>query len=310
MHQGIITIANESNSLQESIAGYNCLMLSLEIKRLKAYQSKTFRISPDLSVRTRHEAINFVNQRGFIFFWPISGITFPSLWTSVAGNRPVASKHDDPGHISWGWKDDSLGERVWYYAKVLRKKATIISLNTVAYFYALSENYDDYEHDYLTQYEQGRLTAEAKTIYESLLENGPLDTISLRHLSRLTSRSSDSRFNTALSALQSDFKIMPIGIARAGGWNYAFIYDIVARYWPDLPERAYQITEKEAHLELTMLYYQSVGAARINDVIKIFGWSKRITEQTLNQLCNQGRIYRGITISNYSGEWYALPDLL
>ncbi len=65
----------------------------------------------------------------------------PSLWTAVAGDRPVADKHDDPGHITWGWKYKALGKKIWYYAKTLRKKATMISLEIAPYFYALSENY-------------------------------------------------------------------------------------------------------------------------------------------------------------------------
>lgn len=284
-------------------------MVSLSLERLRAYQANSFRLTPKLRITDRQEAIDFVSQRGFIFFWPISGITLPSLWTSVAGDRAVASNHDDPGHITWGWKDDLLGERIWYYAKVLRKKATIISLDTAPYFYALSENYGDYEQDYLTQYKQGRMTAEAKTIYETLLENGPLDTISLRRKARLTSKSSDSRFNTAITALQADFKLLPVGVARAGGWNYAFIYDIVARYYPNLPQQARHITEKDAQQKLAILYFQSVGAAQRKDVSKIFNWSRKITERILLNLVEIGAIQREFEIRGYSDEWFALPEL-
>jgi len=285
-------------------------MVPLSLEQLRDYQSNSFRLTPKLRITDRQEAIDFVNQRGFIFFWPISGITLPSLWTSVAGDRAVASNHDDPGHITWGWKDDLLGERVWYYAKVLRKKATMISLDTAPYFYALSENYGDYEHDYLTQYAQGHMTAEAKTIYETLLESGALDTISLRRKARMTNRSSDSRFNTAITALQADFKLLPVGVARAGGWNYAFIYDIVARYYPDLPQQARHITERDARKKLVSRYFRSVGAAQKNDVSKIFGWSRKVTERALLNLVEIGAIQRGFEIRGYSGEWFALPELI
>ena len=73
---------------------------------LSEYQAQTFRLRPELRLNTVEQAIAFVNQRGFIYFWPISGILFPSLWAAVAGNRPVADKHDDPGHITWRWKDN------------------------------------------------------------------------------------------------------------------------------------------------------------------------------------------------------------
>ncbi len=114
-------------------------MASLTLKRLQSYRKHAYRVG---KIKTKEQAIDFVNTRGFIYFWPISGVTLPSLWVAAAGDRPVADAHDDPGHVTWGWKDSLLGARKWYYAKVLRKKATIIALDVAPYFYALSENYD------------------------------------------------------------------------------------------------------------------------------------------------------------------------
>lgn len=194
-------------------------MPTISSQHLQQYREKTFRLRANLHLHSKEEAIDYVNERGFIFFWPIKGVVFPNLWQAVAGDRPVADQHDDPGHITWGWKDSLLGQRQWYYAKILRKKATIIALHTAPYFYALSENYGAPEDDYLTLYEQGKLTLEARQIYETLLNEGPLDTIALRKAIRMTNRVSDSRFNRAIADLQADFKVLPVGVARAGAWN-------------------------------------------------------------------------------------------
>jgi hypothetical protein len=121
----------------------------LTLDRLQQYRSHTFRHNQHDRLKSKDDAIHYVNERGYIYFWPITGITFPSLWGAVAGERPVPSEHDDPGHISWDWKDSLLGKHVWYYGKFLRKKATIISLAVAPYFYALSENYGSPEDDYL-----------------------------------------------------------------------------------------------------------------------------------------------------------------
>ena len=169
----------------------------LDTKRINTYRIKTFCFANKYRLSTKEEAIQFANQRGFIFFWPIKNIVLPSLWTAVAGDRPVANQHDDPGHISWAWKDSLLGSQHWYYAKVLRKRATIISLDVAPYFYALSENYGSPEEDYLTLYERGHMTIEAKTVYKILLEQGAMDTIALRRASHMTSKESDSRFSRA-----------------------------------------------------------------------------------------------------------------
>ena len=118
-------------------------MPSLDLDKLKAHRARTFNLSPHKALTSPAQALDFVNARGFTFFWPIKGIDFPSLWTAVAGDRPVPNQHDDPGHVTWGWKDNALDKRIWYYAKVLRRKATMISLEVALYFYALTENYGD-----------------------------------------------------------------------------------------------------------------------------------------------------------------------
>lgn len=281
----------------------------LSQKKLSAYRAKTFHTTPGNRLRSRDEAVEFVNQRGFVLFWPIKGIVYPSLWTAAAGDRPVADKHDDPGHVTWGWKDDLLGSQEWYYAKVLRKKSTMISLTVVPYFYALSENYGSPEEDYLTIYEQGRLTQEAKAVYEALLDQGPLDTISLRKASRMSSRESDSRFNKALSDLQADFKILPVAVSQSGGWRYAFVYDIVARHYPGIIDQARFISERQAHQHLAERYFRSVGAAQLRDLMKIFKWSSAGADSSVDHLVQSGILCRNVRIENTPGEWIALIEL-
>jgi hypothetical protein len=284
-------------------------MASIPFERVKAYRADTFRLLPGQRMTSAEEAVKFVNQRGFIFFWPIKDITLPSLWVATAGDRPVPDQHDDPGHVTWGWKDGLLGQHRWYYAKVLRKKATMISLERAPHFYALSRNYGAPDEDYLTLYEQGQLTQEAKTVYETLLHEGPLDTVALRKATRMTSRESDSRFNRALADLQADFKILPVGVAKAGAWNYAFIYEITARHFPQLPEAAHAISEWEARQQLLRDYFRSLGAAQPGDIQRLFGWGKALIEIAIASLISSGQIARDILVEGRAGEWLALKEL-
>ena len=276
---------------------------------LSAFRTHTYCSAPDRRLKSPEEAVAFVKERGYVYFWPIKGVEMPSLWAAVAGNRRVADAHDDPGHVTWGWKDSLLGKRAWYYAKVLRRKATMISLDTAPYFYALSQNYGAPEEDYLLQYEQGKLTQEAKAVYEALMREGPLDTIALRRAARLTSRESDTRFNRALEELQIDFKIMPVGVAEAGAWRYAFVYDMVSRHLPGLPERARPIGTHQARRKLAELYFRSVGAAQARDLGKLFGWPAREVEQTVEALAGAGIVRRGMKVARRPGEWIALAEL-
>lgn len=283
-------------------------MPTLDLDKLTTHRARTFNLPPFKALTSPALALDYVNERGFIYFWPIKGIDFPSLWTAVAGDRPVPNEHDDPGHVTWGWKDNALDQRIWYYGKILRRKATMISLEVAPYFYALTENYGDYKEDYLIPYEDGRMPQGAKQVYEAILDNGPLNTIDLRRLARM-SNAKDSEFNKALEILQADFKILPIGVSQAGAWNYAFIYEITARYWPDLPEQARHIGEAEARTKLLELYFQSLGAAQMRDVNKIFRWGNVLTERAVKRLVGTGNIVEGVTRSDKKGEWLVLAEL-
>lgn len=274
---------------------------------LQDYRRRTYRL--DAPLRSEADALAFVEQRGFVFFWPIKDVELPSLWTAVAGNRPVADQHDDPGHITWRWKDAMLDKKAWYYAKLLRGKATMVSLDAVPHFYALTDNFGAPEEDYLQRYADGSLTREAKVVYETLLQAGPLDTVRLRREAHLTSKSSNSPFNRALTQLQRDFLILPVGVAEAGAWRYSFIYEAVHRYYPDLPQRARPIARKDARAHLAHLYFEAVGAARLADMRKLFQWPLPDVRRTLERLIAAGAITAGCGLEGQSGEWFAVSTL-
>ncbi|HUH96847.1 MAG TPA: crosslink repair DNA glycosylase YcaQ family protein [Anaerolineales bacterium] len=286
---------------------YNRRVATLDLKRLATHRARASHLPPAKPLSSQSEALRFINERGFVYFWPIQGLDLPSLWAAVAGDRPVAAAHDDPAHITWGWKDDALPKRIWYYGKILHRKATMISLEVVPYFYALSQNFGSPEEDHLLAYEEGRLTLAAKNIYEALLKEGALDSISLRKASRMTS-AKESEWNRALEDLQKDFKILPVDVAEAGAWKYAFVYQITARHYPDLPERARLISESQARTRLLLLYFDSVGAAQARDINKLFGWGTELTSRSLTHLLEGGTI-RIADHPKQKGEWMALAKL-
>ncbi len=253
----------------------------MELNQLAAYRAETYK--PE-GVKSLVGAVRFVNERGFVFFWPIQGVELPSLWVAVAGDRPVASSHRDSGHKTWGWKDRMLGQKRWYYAKVLRRKATMISLEAAPYFYALSENYGEPESDYLEQFQAGRLSPAAKRVYEVLLGEGATHTQKLRRKAGLEPYA----FGKALDELQADFKVLPVGVAEAGRWKYAFIYECVHRHHPELLEQARPIGSLEAREHLLTLYFRSVGVALLSDVHKLFGWEPDDTLEALASLRHKG----------------------
>lgn len=279
----------------------------IDLRKLQTHRTRTFNLPPNKRLSSTSQARTFVDRRGFVHFWPIKGVDLPSLWTAVAGDRPVADAHDDPGHVTWGWKDGALDKKIWYYAKVLRNKATMISLEAAPYFYALSENYGDPDEDYLIAYEEGRLPQAAKLVYETILKEGALNSIDLRRASGL-GNAKDSEFNKALEILQADFKILPVGVAEAGAWKYSHIYEIVPRHFPHLPDQARKISEGAARSKLLELYFESVGAAGEGDAAKLFRWKKELMARSLSGLvAKQVLVEAGHP--KQKGKWLALSKL-
>jgi len=64
---------------------------------------RTFHLTSATRLSNPEQARQFVNERGFVYFWPIKGILLPTLWAATAGDRPVPNEHDDPGMVTWGW---------------------------------------------------------------------------------------------------------------------------------------------------------------------------------------------------------------
>ena len=50
-------------------------MPSIDLEKLKAYRLRTFHLSPGARLTTPAQALSFVNERGFVYFWPINGVT-------------------------------------------------------------------------------------------------------------------------------------------------------------------------------------------------------------------------------------------
>jgi hypothetical protein len=259
--------------------------------RLRAYRAQTFRLTRDLRVRTPRQALSFVNERGFVFFWAIQGIDLPSLWTAVAGDRHVPREHDDPAHVTWDWKDSALSRRRWFYAKLLRGKSTMVSLEALPYFYTLSERLGDLD-DYELAYDAGRLSREARAVADALRLQGAQHTVALRQLTHLSSEASKRRFDKALHDLQRGLWVVPVGVAEAGAWRYAFIYELFDRWFPSIARQARDIPRDVARQHLTELYLASVGAAELNQVRSLFGWSRTEAVQALGAVAEAGDALR------------------
>jgi hypothetical protein len=282
-------------------------MVSITLKQIDTLRAHTYRRTKIRRVQTIEEAERFVNAVGFCFFWPIQGVEMPNLFHAIAGRvRSIPNEHDDPDISKcWGWKDQSLGQKRWYYGKLLHKKATMISMALLPAFYALSPNFGS-DEDYLQDYEAGLLSFEAKSIFETLLNKGPMDTVRLRKESRLSAESAKTTFERSLVELQGTLRILPVGIAEAGAWRYSFIYDLVTRHLPDLPSQAQQIPRREARAQLVTQLLDNVVAAtqpEIQRVFHVFKLTRSELEKTMTDLLESKKVAQ-MAVKGLPGQAY------
>ncbi len=196
-----------------------------------------------------------------------------------------------------GWKDELLGSRWWHYGKLIRGKATWVSLDFLPNFYALSENYGNYENDYLEEYRSGRLSAEAKTVYEVLLQRGALDAVRLRKEAHMSSDASKSRYDRALTELQVGLKVLPIGIAEAGAWRSAFIYEVLPCWLPNVPKAARHISRTQARHAILGQYIDNVIATTLESATRVFSWTLAEMRATAEVLADEERISLNVNVA-------------
>jgi len=154
------------------------------------------------------------------------------------------------------------------------------------------ENYGALD-DYLQEYEEGRLTAEARAVYEAPLEQGPLDTVRLRRESCISAQGAKARFDRALVELQVGIKVLPVGVAEAGAWDYAFVYELLPRWFPEIPKQARAVGRGEARRVLVGRYLDNVVAAdhkMLAQVFHVLRWTPAELERTIAALLEEGAI--------------------
>jgi hypothetical protein len=102
---------------------------------------------------------------------------------------------------------------------------------------------------------------------------------------------------------------LPVGISQAGAWKYAFIYELTHRHFPTLIDQASHIFESDAYQRLTIKYYESVGAAPLVQLMRLFGWKGEQPAKAIKSLQASGRLATAF-LPGQEELWIGLPQLL
>lgn len=261
---------------------------------------------PESALRSEEAAKAFIDAVGFCFLFPVQGVVLPNLWDAInGGQRPTPRHHDDYAlGLAWRWKDSLPTKKQVFYAKFLRQKPTLISLAMFPYFYSLSDNYGELD-DYLDSYNEGKMSEEAKSIYEVLIARGATATGVLRREAGLGGQHNAGRFDRALRELQAGLKIAKCGISDANRWKYSYVYDILLRWLPEQVKLGLSISGAEAIQAIITRYLKTVVVSTPEQIARLFDWSLGITQNMVETMLSEGAIWE-TEIVGQEGKWIAV----
>lgn len=259
---------------------------------VQAWRDRRYHRQAAHKLRTEEQARQFVDEVGFCFLFPAPGLEMPSLWEAINGKARQIPKHhyDDALGLAWNWKDSLPARKAVWYGKLLRGKPMFVALDLLPAFYALSENYGALD-DYRQQFADGRMSQEARDVYEVLLEGGALSTNAMRKAANLFGKGDPARrFERAVAELQQDLKIVKCGVAEDNRWKYCYVYDLLLRWMPDLAAQARALSTHQARQQVLLRYLDNVAVAPVSALQLLFGWDAATLRATLADLLATERL--------------------
>mgnify|MGYP001059039469 CR=1 FL=1 len=276
----------------------------LTVEALREARRSRYRQRPHLRLRDETQALEFLNDVGLCLLFSAKDIELPTLWGAICGDdRPLPGTNRDHNlGLAWDWKDRLPIAGKVLYGKFLRQKPVFVSLELAPYFYALSPNYGNLAEDYVQDYEDGRLSVEAKQVYEVLLDQGALPTSRLRREAGLAGKENAGRFDRALAELQMDLRIAKVSISDANRWGYCYVYDLLPRHFAGVVEASAQIGGSQARAKILLSYVRTVVATTPSQVARLFDWQPGDVERAVARLAAQEGLQSGVQIAGLPGE--------
>ncbi len=260
--------------------------------KLEKLRDQIYRRTKSHRVKTINEAARFIDRVGFCLLFASAHaprIELPSLFEAVKGRRDAHIEDwDEDSDRIWVWKNDLPAAKRAYYGKALAGKPVFVSLKMLPYLVALNAR------DVREEYRHGRISHEAKRVYDALHERGPMPTMALRTAAGFGRDT--NRFHRALDDLQRALVVLPVGaVIERGAWA-SQIFGLVAQWFPCEVDRAERIDVGEARREIVRRYVQTVVAAKTALIARLFGVPRADVSIAADELIAKKKLRR-------DGDW-------
>jgi hypothetical protein len=232
-------------------------------------------------VVTVTHALKFINAAGFCTLFPVANVPLPSLYCAVTGRASdddiVFDKHFAK---LWRWKDDLPRRRRALYAKYFRGKGTFISKLQLPNFLAM-RGAAVTPNDHERFYREGRIHSDARLIWETLAERGPLATLELRHACKMETTVGNVRFKRAILSLQCFLIVSHFGSEQETGAWASGKYELTCRVFPEETSAAFEIEPREARATVAAKFAEMNAGAQPMQLARLFGWTKAQAQAAL-----------------------------
>ena len=235
-------------------------------------------------VRTLADAVRFLDHVGFCVLFPVKGVELPSLYFAAARKR--AMTWDRYALLVWDWKDELPRKRRAFYAKYFKARGSFLSIAMLPNFISHQESAAAPE-DFERFYENGRITHDAKVIWESLAAHGPMATLELRHACRMESKQGNVRFKKAMLELQRALLVVHFGAEQETAAWASGRFELTARAFPKQASGARRISPETARVKIAAKYLEIYPSETPMQLARLFRWSKAETLAAIASATNQ-----------------------
>ena len=282
------------------------MKLSYTVEEVERWRDKVHRRNPRLAVKSKMQALRFIEDVGFCFAFKAENSEAPCLWHAATGMRnPEMPEHThrDP-YLSFVWEMKNIlpSERKIYYGKLLKRRPTMVSMEYFPYFYALSERTGSAD-EYLDEFLRGRLSPVAKAIMDALADSSPQVTKGLKLATGNHSKDDRASFDKAIAELQEKMFIVKVAEHHE---PFTFEWAPVHSAFPIVVRRARKFTRETSRRVILERYFRNQLIGSVDAIHRLFGWKKQLVYQSLGELLESGYIASNVKVDGRDGKYYCL----
>ena len=264
-------------------------------REISEYRQALWREAPGASLRSLRDAARFLDAVGMCLLFACRDIPLPKLYYCSANDANW-----------WSWKDILQAKKLAYNGRLVRRKATLVSMELLPAFlavYLTGGGHIMYEEEYYW----GKLGQLANHVAEFLERNGPTPVDRLRKAVVPTGKEYTRRFHNALFELQSKFKIVTVGLEDRS-WGVR-VLDLFVNWVPAAIERSAEtMARDDATQRILSTFMKTSGAVPEAMISRLFGWSPEESLRAIDTLSANRAVARG-RIRGQRAAWLVSPRL-